>query len=77
MTNLFFDNLDQVSWENIPWEDIQLYIFKIQAQIYTTASKKKYGSTRRLQEFIIKDYNARLLSLYTVSNYEFIKKKLV
>nr|QUE29204.1 hypothetical protein [Erythrotrichia welwitschii] len=76
MTNLFFDNLDNRLWDDLPWQDIRIHVSKIQTQIYRKAYEHEEVSLRKLQYILLQDYSARLLSLYTVVNYQFIKKKL-
>lgn len=77
MTSLFFDNLNNISWDHLPWQDIQLYVFKLQAQIYKKARNNSTIKVKELQEVLLKDYSASLLSIYIVTNYKFIKKKLI
>jgi len=76
MTNLFFYDLNKLPWENIPWQDLRLYVFKIQTQIYKAAYLHQYCSLKKLQAALLQDYGVRLLSLHTVVNYVFVKKKL-
>lgn len=75
MINLFFDNLDDLSWDDLPWQDIQIHVFKLQTQIYKMACNHEETKVKKLQDILLKDYSACLLSMYTVMNYGFVKKK--
>lgn len=77
MTNLFFDNLKDMSWKDLPWNDIRKHVFKLQTTIYNARLNKESGILYNLQELFLKDYSVRLLSLHIVVNYQDVKKKLI
>nr|YP_010337761.1 putative reverse transcriptase/maturase [Sahlingia subintegra]UNJ17346.1 putative reverse transcriptase/maturase [Sahlingia subintegra] len=76
MTNLFFDNLKDLSWKDLPWNDIRKHVFKLQTAIYNAMLNKELGILHSLQELFLKDYSVRLLSLYIVVNHQDVKKKI-
>lgn len=75
MTNLFFDNLGESSWDNIPWHDLNVHLFKIQTKIYNATCKKQIVTRKKMQLMLLEGYSTRLIALYRVTQYPFIKKK--
>lgn len=75
MTNLFFDDFNELSWDELPWHEIRLHVLNLQTQIYRATLDKKKDASQKLQEFLLQDYGACLLSLNIVVKSQFIKKK--
>lgn len=75
MTNLFFDDLNDLSWDELPWHDIRLHVFNLQTQIYGATLDNKRDTLQNLQECLLQDYGACLLSLKIVVNSQSVKKK--
>lgn len=72
--NLFFYNLNELSWNDLPWKEIRIYVFEVQTKIYRASYKRETIALKNLQEIMLQDYSVRLLALNIVANYQFVKK---
>jgi RNA-directed DNA polymerase len=54
-------------WREIPWNEIQLFVYDLQNKIYGHAKKNKSGLVRHCQNKLVKSMEARLLAVRSVS----------
>lgn len=59
----FFVDLQAVTWNTIPWEKIEKYVFRLQTRIYKASLKNLFGKTKWLQKKLIYCLQAKMLSV--------------
>jgi hypothetical protein len=53
-------------WKQVPWDDFQRMLYRLQHRIYKTAKKNEIKSVRKLQRLILDSYCARYLAIRQV-----------
>lgn len=59
----FFVDLQAVTWNTIPWEKIEKYVFRLQTRIYKASLKNLFGKMKWLQKKLIACLQAKMLSV--------------
>jgi len=54
-------------WENIPWRQLEVQVFKLQKRIYRASERGDVKQVRRLQRLLVKSRAAKLLAISRVT----------
>jgi len=62
-----FSRNSTLKWEDIDWNRVEKYVFKLQKLIYRASSRGKFRKMRKYQKLLTKSYYARLLAVRSVT----------
>jgi RNA-directed DNA polymerase len=54
-------------WEDLPWQEIERAIFKLQKRIYQASQRGDTKTVRKLQRLLMKSWSAKCLAVRKVT----------
>ena len=75
MHNFSSVQLKNLSWNEIPWDQVNFNVFELQKKIYQASLQKNYDILISLQSQLIDNFFAKLLSVKLITEQKYIKKK--